>query len=71
MTRAISISDEAYERLKKLKNEKSFSNIIIELSSEKTNDNLMKFAGALTNDEAKKIEKEIYSERKLPSRRFK
>lgn len=71
MTKIISISDEAYERLKKMKNEQSFSEIIIELTFEKAKDNLMKFAGALSNEEADKIKKEIYNERKISSRRFK
>lgn len=68
MTKVISISDEAYDRLKRLKNEKSFSEIIVELSSKKND--LMNFAGSLNEKEAEKIKGEIYSERKLPSRRF-
>jgi len=71
MTKVISVSDEAYGQLKKIKNERSFSEVIIELTFERSKDNLMKFAGALTNDEANKIKKEIYEERKTPSRRFK
>lgn len=71
MTKIISISDEAYIRLKKLKNERSFSEIIIELTLEKSADNMMRFAGALSNVEAEKIKKSIYDERRLSSRRFK
>ncbi len=70
MTKIISISDDAYEKLKGLKNERSFSEIIIELTIEKNKDNIMKFAGSLTNKEAEKIKKEIYEERKVISRRF-
>jgi len=70
MTKIISISDEAYEKLKRMKNERSFSKVIIELTFEKNKDNIMKFAGALSNEEADKIKKEIYKERKTPSRRF-
>lgn len=70
MTKIISVSDEAYDKLKKLKSEKSFSEIIIELSIERNKDNLMKFAGALSNEEAKKIKNKIYKERKISSRRF-
>lgn len=70
MTKVISISDDAYENLRKLKKEQSFSEIIIELSMEKGRDNLMKFAGVLANEEAEKIKKEIYKERKITSRRF-
>lgn len=71
MTKIISISDNAYEKLKKMKNEKSFSEIIIELTFEKNEGNLMKFAGALSREEADKIKKDIYKERETPSRRFK
>lgn len=71
MTKVISISDEAYANLKKIKNERSFSEIIIELTFEKNKDSLMKFAGILSKEEADKIKKEIYKERKIPSRRFK
>ena len=70
MTKVISISDEAYGRLKKLKDEMSFSEVIVELTIEKSENNLMKFAGTLTNEEAEKIKKEIYEERKIPSKRF-
>ena len=70
MTKVISISDEAYGRLKKLKNEMSFSEVIVELTVEKSENNLIKFAGALTNEEAEKIKKDIYEERKIPSKRF-
>ncbi|PIN95339.1 hypothetical protein COU56_01975, partial [Candidatus Pacearchaeota archaeon CG10_big_fil_rev_8_21_14_0_10_31_9] len=62
--------DEAYGRLKRLKNEKSFSEIIVELSNKKNEIDLMSFAGSLSEKEADKIKKEIYSERKMPSRRF-
>ena len=70
MTRVISISDEAYGRLKKLKNEMSFSEVIVELTVEKSENNLMKFTGLLTNEEAEKIKKDIYEERKTQSKRF-
>jgi predicted CopG family antitoxin len=70
MTKVISISDEAYEKLKKLKNERSFSEVILELSIEKNKDSLMKFAGALSDKEAKKIKDKIYNERGITSKRF-
>jgi len=70
MTRVISISDEAYEKLSKLKKEKSFSEIVLELSIEKSKNNLDEFAGILSEKEAKEIKKEIYKERKTKSRRF-
>tara|TARA_Y100000034_G_scaffold68539_1_gene82708 strand:+ start:7027 stop:7242 length:216 start_codon:yes stop_codon:yes gene_type:complete len=71
MTKVISISDEAYEILRRLKANKSFSEIIIDITKEKGKDNLMKFAGAISNKEGEKIKKEIYEDRKMPSRRFK
>ena len=70
MTKVISISDDAYEKLKRLKNERSFSEIIVELSSKKNETDLMNFAGSISEKEADNIKKEIYAERKLPSRRF-
>ena len=71
MTKVMSISDEAYERLKKIKNERSFSEVIIQLTIEKNKDKLMSFAGSLTEKEADIIKKEIYEDRKIPSKRFK
>ncbi len=70
MTKIISISDEAYENLKKIKDEKSFSQIIIEITQEKSQDKLRKFVGSITKSEAEKITKNIYKERKIKSRRF-
>ena len=47
MTKVISLSDEAYGSLKKLKGtEESFSDIVIELTKEKRKQNLLKLAGA-------------------------
>ena len=71
MTKIISISDDAYEILKRLKIDKSFSEIIIEITKEKSKDNLMKFAGMIGSEEGEKIKKDIYKGRKTPSRRFK
>ena len=42
----------------------------IEITAQKSKDNLMKFAGALTDEEAEKIKKNIYEDRKIPSKRF-
>lgn len=71
MTKVISISDNAYESLKKLKANRSFSEIIIEITKEKNANNIMKFAGLLSKEDAERIKKEIYKERKFSSRRFK
>lgn len=70
MTKIISISDEAYGELKKIKNGMSFSEIVLTLTKEKKKDSIMKFAGAWDNKEALKIKKEIIEERKASSRRI-
>ena len=70
MTKIISVSDEAYEKLKKLKDKKSFSEIIIELADEGRKNSLLELAGSWTEEDAKKVKKLIYEERKIPSRRF-
>jgi predicted CopG family antitoxin len=71
MTRIISISDNAYDELKRLKNGMSFTEIILELSKMKKKESIMRFAGALKNKEWESIKKELIEERKLKSRRFK
>lgn len=70
MTKVISISDEAYEELKKMKNGMSFSKIIVSITKEKKKTNLLKFAGILSDDKAKAIKEEIIRERKKISRRL-
>ena len=65
MTKVISISDEAYELLRRLKLSKSFSEIIIDISRGKNKEGLMKFAGILNNEEGENIKKEIYKDRKI------
>ena len=70
MTRVISISDEAYEKLRMMKDDKSFSEIIIEITREKGKNNLMKWIGSISKEDAKRIKKQIYEDRKIPSRRF-
>ena len=71
MTKVITISDESYDELKRLKKELSFSKIIIELAREKKKENMMSFAGILTNEEAEKMKRNLSEMRKLSSRRFK
>ncbi len=70
MTKVISISDDAYNDLKKIKEQKSFSEIIVEITRERNRDNILKYAGILDKKTAEKMKKEIYGERKIPSRRF-
>ncbi len=67
MVKMVSLSNEAYDVLKTLKGLKSFSEVVIELAMNmKKKRNIMEFAGAFKNnaDEWKKIEEEIYRDRK-------
>ncbi len=52
MVKVISLSEEAYKKLKSLKGEKSFSEIVIEITSGKRKraENIMKLAGAWKDD---------------------
>jgi predicted CopG family antitoxin len=71
MTKVISISDEAYDELSRLKNGFSFTEIILELTKEKKKKSLMEFAGMLSEEEGNRMLKKIKEERKIGSRRFK
>ena len=67
MVKVISLSNEAYEKLKAIKNEKSFSEVVVELVNCKKKDKkaFMKFAGIFKNDdEWYKNMKEIIKNRK-------
>ena len=67
MVKVISLSNEAYRRLKERKGDKSFSEVVIELSeSKRKKGDLMKFFGAFADeaDEWEKIKKKIYKDRK-------
>jgi len=70
MTKVISISDDAYDNLSSLKNENSFSEVILMLTKNSKKNSLMKFAGKLDNSEWEKISKDLKKERKLSSRRM-
>lgn len=61
-TKTISITEEAYERLKvrKEKNE-SFTDVINKITGKR---DIMEFAGILSNEEADKIEEHIKKRRK-------
>ena len=58
MVKVISISDDVYARLKNIKGEKSFSEVLIDLlNSEKGNPKLLeKYFGILSHEEADKLE---------------
>ncbi len=67
MVKVISLSNDAYEKLKAIKNGKSFSEVVVELVDCKKKDkkDFMKFAGifAENKDEWEKRKKEIYKDR--------
>ena len=65
--KTVSLSEEAYEKLKRVKKDgESFSQVILRLIDRKTNLNILDFAGAFeeSSEEWETIEKEIYKRRK-------
>ncbi len=66
MVRVISLSDEAYGRLKAEKDERSFSETVLDLLDKKPRRDIMDLAGVLKDrkDEWEKIKKTIYEDRK-------
>ena len=66
MVKVISLSNEAYEKLKALKSGKSFSEVVIELVGNKRRKNIMELFGVWAEDadEWNKIENKIYEDRK-------
>ena len=66
MVKVISLSDEAYRKLKALKLRKSFSEAVIELIGNKKRKNIMDLFGVWADDaeEWDKINKKIYEDRK-------
>ena len=70
MVKVISLSDEAYRRLKSLKHEKSFSDVVIELVKEgetkKKRKSVMDFVGIWADDknEIDKIKRIMENDRK-------
>lgn len=70
MTKVISISDKAYSELSKLKDNLSFSSIILNLTNEKNKESLMECAGTWDKKESERIKEELMKERKIKSRRM-
>ena len=66
MVKVISLSNEAYGKLKAIKGERSFSEVVIEFTAEKKKANILDFAGAFKDNanEWDKINKKIYEDRK-------
>ena len=71
MTKIISISDDAYSELRRMKDGMSFTEIILKLSKCQKEKDIMGFAGTLKEDDARSMLKEISKERKRGSRRMK
>ncbi|MAH07616.1 hypothetical protein CMI38_05205 [Candidatus Pacearchaeota archaeon] len=68
MVKVISLSNEAYGKLKSMKRDRSFSEVVVELvddNRERRKQNLMKFAGVFAKDADKwdKIKSQIYEDR--------
>ena len=70
MTRVISISDDAYERLMRIKDKMSFSEVVIELTKCKKDDSIFELAGTLSEEEGERIMKNIREGRKAKSWRM-
>jgi len=66
MVKVISLSNEAYSKLKALKGDMSFSEVVIEITANGKRRDIMEFAGALAGnaEEWKEIKKKIYDDRK-------
>jgi len=68
MVKVISLSNEAYEKLKAIKRDRSFSEIVVEIIEDKKGKkkNLMDFFGMFKDeaDEWEEIKKKIYDDRK-------
>ena len=69
MTKIISISDDAYSELKRMKDGMSFTEIILKLSRCQKEKDIMDYAGTLAKEDAKSMLNEISKERKRGSRR--
>ncbi len=68
-TKTISITEEAYERLKTRKDENdSFSDVIYKITSKRS---LLEIAGSLSKEEASKMDEEIKKARDLSNNRAK
>lgn len=66
MVKVISLSEEAYRRLKRIKNKRSFSELVLFLTANKKNRDLLSFFGKWpgSKEELNKIEEIIKTDRK-------
>ena len=71
MVKVISLSNDAYNKLKSLKGDNSFSEVVIHLVEERksSKEEIMRFFGAWAKDKAEieKIKKELKEDRKRAS----
>jgi predicted CopG family antitoxin len=64
MVKVISLSDKAYNTLIKLKRNRSFSELVIDLIEGKQKKNIRNFAGWISKEDGEKWKKEIVKTRK-------
>lgn len=66
MVKVISLSDDAYTKLKSLKRDRSFSEVVVELTESKKKKNIMDFCGIWSSSrkEVDKMKKMIEKDRK-------
>ncbi|MEK6833581.1 MAG: antitoxin VapB family protein [Nanoarchaeota archaeon] len=64
MVKVISLSDEAYGKLKMIKRNMSFSEVIVDLVERKKKRNLIDFVGVWSKEEGAKIKKSVIENRK-------
>ena len=64
MVKVISLSDEAYGKLKMIKRDMSFSEVIVDLVEKKKKKPLMDFAGVWFKEEGEKIKNSVRENRK-------
>jgi len=71
MVKVISLSEEAYKRLKARKGDNSFSEVVINLTTERRKQHITEFAGVFSENAKKwdKIKKQIYKDREKSSLR--
>lgn len=64
MVKVISLSNEAYEKLERIKENMSFSELIVNLIKEKEKRKIEDFVGVWSDEEGKKIKEKISENRK-------
>ncbi|MDA4136673.1 MAG: antitoxin VapB family protein [Thaumarchaeota archaeon] len=72
MTKVISLSDRAYQELRKRKGkDESFSDVVLKMAEGKRSDSLMELAGTWAGDDAKEVLSQLMKQRRATrSREF-